>query len=81
MSDKQEYFIFEAIPSGDCECFCFAVDRDTFKQVTKMEPDETDLFADWFIKDKPHLQGKYRLYPTDLFPKENNWFEVRSWKT
>lgn len=54
-----ERFEFIGIPSGDCECFVFAVDYDTFKQVTGREPNK--------IHDGSHaLEGMYQLYPNDL---------------
>ncbi len=46
---------FDAIPSGDYECFCWAVDHETFIRFEGHEPDRFD-------KDKFH-DGLYRLYP------------------
>ena len=53
-------YTFNAIPSGDYECFCFAVDEDVFTFIKKKKPDVRD-------KNKFH-EGKYNLYTSDLFP-------------
>jgi len=52
-------FEFTAIPSGDCECFCWAVDRKTFIKLTGHKPDKYD-------KDKFN-PGLYRVYPGTCF--------------
>lgn len=51
-------FEFEGIPSGDYECFCWAVDLETFVRITGEQPDEFD-------SSRFH-EGLYQLYPDDL---------------
>jgi len=53
---------FEGIPSGDCECFCWDVDHETFVRLTGREPDE--------YEGSKFNEGKYRLYPNELWPFE-----------
>ena len=48
---------FEGIPSGDHECFCWAVDEETFTRVTGKEPGEFD--------GNPFNEGLFSLYPSD----------------
>jgi hypothetical protein len=55
--------IFKAIPSGDYECFCFDVDRETFKRLTKHNPNKHDKST--FNK------GLYKIYPFHLFGHED----------
>jgi len=57
-------FEFEAIPSGDHECFTFAVDKETFVRITGKEPDKYD---------KSHFdEGLYDLYPSEIFERDVN---------
>lgn len=49
---------FTGIPSGDMECFCWDVDRETFIRITGQEPDEWD--------GSRFNEGLYRLYPGDV---------------
>lgn len=55
-------FKFSGIPSGDYECFVFAVDRETFIRITGKKPTKFD-------KNK-FLKSKYNLYPSVFFPDE-----------
>lgn len=60
---------FEGIPSGDSECFCFYVARDTFVKIMGHEPDEYDS----------HQVGSnelFSLYPDDLFKHTHNKFKI-----
>jgi hypothetical protein len=50
-------FTFEGVPSGDCECFCWDVDRETYIRVTGMKPDKYD---------RGRTKGTYKLYPNDI---------------
>lgn len=57
---------FEGIPSGDHECFTWAVDRETFIRVVGQAPDEE------LDRSRFH-EGLYDLYPSAamaLFGKE-----------
>ena len=51
---------FEGIPSGDYECFCWAVDRETYVRIKGEEPREFD-------ENTPFYPGLFKLYPSDLF--------------
>lgn len=58
---------FEGIPSGDHECFCWAVDAETFERVTGRKPHE-DADANRF---HPNM---FSLYPSEalrLFDKHS----------
>jgi len=52
-------FEFEAIISGDCECFCLEVDKQVFVTLKGYEPDEFD--RSW------GNENKYNIYPTVIF--------------
>ena len=57
---------FEGIPSGDYECFCWDVDRETFIRVTGREPESYD--------ESSFHEGLYMLYPSTamgLFDKKH----------
>jgi len=59
--------IFEGIPSGDCECFCWDVTLETYKAVTGEEPEEYRKSIDHPTgKDR---EGYYQLYPGDVLRK------------
>ena len=60
--------IFQGIPSGDHECFCFAVDKETFIKFNKREPDKYDIC--------PFHIDKYKLYPNKLFSGYSKSIEV-----
>ena len=51
--------ILRGIPSGDGECWCFLVDRETFKDITGKAPEEFDTH-------KGKGKYKYKLYPGHL---------------
>lgn len=55
--------IVEGIPSGDLECWCFLVDKGTFKRVKGKNPDRR-----WDVGRFAEEGSKYRymLYPHDL---------------
>ena len=55
--DKE--FEFLTTPSGDFECFVFAVDKKTFIRIKGETPQKYD-------KNDFH-RGKYNLYPSDFF--------------
>jgi hypothetical protein len=57
--------IFEGVPSGDHECWCLLVTKETFERVTAKAPDEefdVGPFA------KPGSKYRYKIYPDDLLP-------------
>lgn len=60
---------FEGIPSGDYECFCFAVDRETFVRVNGTEPNEYD--------GNHFHEGLYSLYPNALFGRSETKIQVK----
>ncbi len=47
---------FVGVPGGDCECFCWEVDKETYTRITGSKPTRHDRC------DK----GRYRLYPNDI---------------
>lgn len=64
-------FEFVGINSGDGECFCFEVDKETFIKITGREPENLD-YADgeWNDSDLdfvPYEDSLIRLYPYFLF--------------
>jgi len=66
---------FQAISSGDYECFCFAVDLATFVGIMHREPEECE-------EDKFH-KGTFTIYPDKFFPdgkKYNITIEVEEVK-
>lgn len=64
------------IPSGDLECWCLLVDRETFKWVKGVEPEEIagqahDYRGDvgrFAVEGSPY---RYMLYPSDLIPDDD----------
>jgi len=54
--------ILEGIPSGDLECWCFLVDRNTFINVTGRKPKQYNV-GRFAKKGSPH---RYMLYPESL---------------
>ncbi len=48
---------FSGIPSGDCECFCWEVDQETYKRITGCKPGR---------HDRGKKRGMHRLYPDDI---------------
>lgn len=73
-------FTFEGIPAGDGECFCFAVDANTFYRITGEKPGDWSLIPAWIAENNPDLRDKHALSPYHLFPKGHTLFEVSSWK-
>ena len=56
--------IIDGIPSGDCECWCFLVTKETFKSVTGKKPDRRWDVGRFAKKGSPY---RYMLYPNHLF--------------
>lgn len=50
---------FDAIPSGDHECFTFAVDLETFIRLTGNPPERYDKCC--------FNEGMFRIYPDRIF--------------
>lgn len=59
---------FEGICSGDYECFCWAVDKETFIRIKDHEPDQFDVNK--FIRDDAHDEPLYNIYPDDVIGKD-----------
>lgn len=55
--------IIDGIPSGDCECWCFLVTKETFKSVTGKKPDRRWDVGRFAKKGSPY---RYMLYPGHL---------------
>ena len=49
---------FEGIPSGDHECFCFAVTKEEYKRIVNKDPTRNDR--------SPFYDGLFMLYPDDI---------------
>lgn len=69
--------IVEGMPSGDHECWCLLVDRETFKRVKGEYPkdpekDESGYEMRWDVGPfaEPGSPYKYMLYPHDLIGYE-----------
>ena len=63
MKKKVSVFEFEGIASGDYECFCWAVDAQTFERMTGCKPDR-------YAKSRFH-KNKYNLYPGEFFNEKD----------
>lgn len=70
--------IIEGIPSGDLECWCFLVDRETFKRVTGEYPQEPEKDANgyemlWDVGRfaKENSPYRYMIYPHHLVGFDN----------
>lgn len=61
--------IFEGIPSGDLECFCLLVTKETFVEMTGRKPDRRWDVGRFAKKDSPY---RYMLYPGDMLGLELN---------
>lgn len=55
---------FKSFISGDYECFCFAVDEETFTKIKGEKPNKYN--ADFFHKNK------YKLHPEEFFGLDEN---------
>lgn len=55
--------IFEGIPSGDLECFCLLVTKETFVEMTGKKPDPRWDVGRFAKKGSPY---RYMLYPHDM---------------
>ncbi len=53
----QRVITFVGVPSGDCDCFYWEVDEETFTRITESKPSRFD---------KSSKRGSYRLYPNDI---------------
>lgn len=62
-------FEFDAIPSGDYESFCFAVDRETYIKIEGQEPGKRD--KNLFNK------GLFNIYPDIFFDIKAHRYRVR----
>lgn len=60
--------IVEGIPSGDLECWCFLVTKETFKAVTGEDPDEEYDVGRFAKENSPH---RYMIYPHHLVGFDN----------
>lgn len=61
--------IIEGIPSGDLECFCLLVRKETFIELTGKKPDpkyDVGRFA------KKGSEYRYMLYPCDMLGIDYN---------
>lgn len=56
--------IFEGIPSGDLECFCLLVTKETFKALTGNDPNRKWDVGRFAEKGSPH---RYVIYPCQMF--------------
>lgn len=63
---------FEAICSGDYECFTFAVDKDTYIRILGKEPDSLDKNS--------FFEGLYDIYPSELFENYGEEKRKKSFK-
>lgn len=54
--------IIEGIPSGDLECFCLLVTKETFTELTGKKPGQYDV-GRFAKKGSPH---RYMIYPHDM---------------
>lgn len=71
--------ILTGVPSGDYECWCFLVDRETFKAVKGKYPEDPtkDETGHEMLNDVGHFAVpgspyKYMVYPSDLIKVEDN---------
>jgi len=56
---QSETYEFQGIPSGDCESFCWDVDKETFIKIKGEAPNKHD-------KSRVN-KGLYRIYPDDFY--------------
>lgn len=60
---------FEGLISGDGECFCFNVDRETFIRLMGEEPSIYD-YSEFDLNDNGNIVpkgNKFRVYPGAIF--------------
>lgn len=60
--------IIEGIPSGDMECFCLLVTKETFEELTGKKPDPKYDSGRFAKKGSPY---RYAVYPMDIFGFED----------
>jgi hypothetical protein len=65
MDYSNKTFNFNGILSGDGECFCWVVDKETFIEIIGEEPE-----VPW--DSSRYCEGKYNIYPGDLFGVSEN---------
>lgn len=61
--------IFEGIPSGDLECFCLLVTKETFEELMGKKPDPKYDVGRFAKKGSPH---RYMIYPCSLLGIDPN---------
>lgn len=61
MAEKE--IILNGIPSGDHECWCLLVDKETLKRVEGHEPDEDFDVGPFAPEGSPY---RYKVYPCSL---------------
>lgn len=59
--------IIEGIPSGDLECWCLLVTKETFKELTGKAPDPKYDVGRFAKKKSPF---RYMIYPHTLFNED-----------
>ena len=52
----------EGVVSGDCECWCFLVDKETFIKVKGQKPGRFDV-GRFAVRKSPY---RYMIYPDNL---------------
>lgn len=61
--------IIEGIPSGDFECWCLLVTKETFTELTGKPPDE-EFDVGHFAEKKSKY--RYKVYPCTLIGQERH---------
>lgn len=61
--------IIEGIPSGDLECWCLLVRKETFVELTGRKPDPKYDVGRFATKGSPY---KYMVYPNALLGEESD---------
>lgn len=59
--------IIEGIPSGDLECWCLLVTKETFTKLTGQKPDKKYDVGRFAKKGSPY---RYMVYPNTLFSED-----------
>lgn len=59
--------IIEGIPSGDLECWCLLVTKETFTELTGKKPDQKYDVGRFAKKGSPY---RYMIYPHTLFNED-----------
>jgi len=66
-SEEGTRMVLEGIPSGDLECWCLLVTKETFKRVTGHKPDESFDVGHFAQKGSPY---RYKVYPNSLIKED-----------